>query len=77
MTRLVVLFAVFVMTVSWILAPTGVPPVATGAASATGVVGGSVLVCVLTGALFGLSVMTGNALAAGGAVVGAIANGCL
>ncbi|MBZ0268275.1 hypothetical protein K8I85_08965 [bacterium] len=39
--------------------------------------GGSVLICVLTGMLFGAAVMSGNALAAGGAVVGAINNGCL
>ncbi len=39
--------------------------------------GGSVLICVLTGMLFGASVISGNAIAAGGAVIGAINNGCL
>jgi hypothetical protein len=39
--------------------------------------GGSVLICALTGILFGAAVMSGNALAAGGAVVGAINSGCL
>jgi hypothetical protein len=39
--------------------------------------GGSVLICALTGMLFGAAIMTGNALAAGGAVVGAIKHGCL
>ena len=39
--------------------------------------GGSVLICALTGILFGAAVMSGNALAAGGAVVSAINQGCL
>ena len=41
------------------------------------VVEGGSLMCVLTGLLFGAAVMTGNVLAAAGAVVGAVGYGCI
>jgi len=48
-----------------------------GAVERAAVEGGSVLICVLTGILFGAAVASGNVLAAGGAVVGAVQSGCL
>ena len=39
--------------------------------------GGSVLICVLSGILFGASVLTGNTIGAAASVVTAIENGCL
>jgi len=39
--------------------------------------GGSVLTCMASGLLFGAAVLSGNVLAAAGAVVGALSNGCL
>lgn len=63
--------------------PQAAAPVTDPAAAHPGVTapgdveGGRVLICALTGILFGAAIMTGNALAAGGAVVGAIKHGCL
>lgn len=57
--------------------PTEAAPADPGAAAPGEVEGGRVLICALTGILFGAAVMSGNALAAGGAVVGAIKHGCL
>ena len=62
--RWVTALAVVAVMVTGIAPPS--PPLAEGGS----------LMCVLTGLLFGAAVMTGNVVAAAGAVVAAVGNGC-
>jgi hypothetical protein len=55
-------------------APGATAPVAIGAAEPEG---GSLLLCVASGLLFGASILSGNVLSAAGALVSALGAGCL